>query len=248
MKGKRDRGMFEEITTEEKAIELQNQLGKRILQDSKFEEDNVRIVAGVDLAYWGKQDNEYAICCVVVIDYKTKEILETTHVLGKIAFPYIPGCLAFRELPLILKAIKKLENEPDIYIFDGNGYLHPRHMGIATHAAMYLDKPTIGVAKSYHKIEGVAFVMPKNYTNSYTDIVIRGDVYGRVLRTHKDVKPIFVSIGNFIDLETATIIIGKLITKESHVPLPIRLADLETHKWRKIYKQDNLKILTNLVY
>lgn len=140
MKGKRDKGMFEEITTEEKAIELQNRLGKRILQHSKFEEDNVRIVAGV------------------------------------------------------------------------------------------------------------AFVMPKNCTNSYTDIVIRGDVYGRVLRTHKDVKPIFVSIGNFIDLETATIIIGKLITKESHVPLPIRLADLETHKWRKIYKQDNLKILTNLVY
>jgi deoxyribonuclease V len=228
--------MFEEIKSEYEAIELQNQLRDSITQHIAFNENNIKKIAGVDLAYWRKSGEEYAVCCIIIMDYNTKEVLEKTHIVEKIVFPYIPGCLAFRELPIILKTVKTLDNEPDIYVFDGNGYLHPRHMGIATHAAIYLKKPTIGVAKNYYKIDDVEFIMPQNYNGAYTDIVINGEVYGRALRTCKDVKPIFISVGNYIDLDTTTEIVKRLVEKGSHIPIPTRLADIETHIWRTFYK------------
>ncbi|EJO5347057.1 endonuclease V [Clostridium botulinum] len=204
----------------------------------KLNYTDIRYVAGIDLAYWEKEDIECAVCCVVVINYNTKEIIDKAEYSGKIDFPYIPGCLAFRELPLVLETVKKLHINPDLYVFDGNGYLHPRHMGIATHAGIYLNKPTIGVAKSYYKIDNINFEMPENKEGAYTDIVIYGDTYGRVLRTHKNKKPIFLSVGNYIDLETSTQIVSSLITKESRIPIPTRLADIETHKMRKLYKHN----------
>ena len=109
-------------------------------------------------------------------------------------------------------------------------------MGIATHASFFLDKPTIGVAKSYLKVNGVDFNMPENKEGSYSEIIINEEVYGRTLRTRKDVKPIFISCGNYIDLDTSTEIVLSLINKESRLPIPIRLADLESHIIRKKLK------------
>jgi deoxyribonuclease V len=103
-------------------------------------------------------------------------------------------------------------------------------MGLATHAGIIIDKPSIGVAKSYYKINGVDYKMPEK---SYTDIIIGNEVYGRALRTKDDVKPIFISIGNKIDLDTATIMTIKMIDQNSRIPIPTRLADLMTHKMRK---------------
>ena len=193
----------------------------------------VSIIAGVDLAYWSVDDNEFAACCIVVLDYKTREVIEKKYAVEKVEVPYIPGCLAFREIPVFMKAYEQLENDIDVFFFDGNGYLHPRHMGLATHAGILINRPSIGVAKSYFKIDGVDFTMPANEQYSYTDIVIGNEVYGRVLRTHKDVKPIFLSIGNKIDLDTATQITNSLITNEGHIPLPTRLSDIMTHEIRK---------------
>nr|WP_242958384.1 endonuclease V [Clostridium cavendishii] len=228
--------MFSNIKSEKEAINIQRELNNFISFNSTLSLNNIKNVAGVDLAYWKSNEDEYGVCCISVIDYESKNVVENVSSMGKIDFPYIPGCLAFRELPLILETLKKLKNIPDLYIFDGNGYLHPRHMGIATHAGMYLNKPAIGVAKSYYKIDNADFIMPENIEGSYTDIVINGDTYGRVLRTHKDVKPIFISVGNHIDLESSTKIITSLVTKESHIPIPTRLADIETHKMREVYK------------
>jgi deoxyribonuclease V len=166
----------------------------------------------------------------------TKEIVEKKYVSEKIKVPYIPGCLAFREIPLFLKAYEKVETDVDVLFFDGNGYLHPRHMGLATHAGIVIGKPTIGIAKSYFKINDVDFTMPDLEENSFTDIIISGEVYGRVLRTHEAVKPIFVSIGNKIDLDTATQMASALVTKDSHIPIPTRLADIMTHEVRKAEK------------
>ena len=208
----------------------QNELRDKIEPTDKFDMDSVKLIAGVDLAYWNKGDDEYAVCCIVVIDKDTHEVIEKQHYSGKIEVPYMPGFLAFRELPLILKTVELLETSPDIFIFDGNGYLHPRHMGIATHASFYLNKPTIGIAKTYFRVDKKTdYTEPDNYAGSYTDIVIDGEIYGRALRTHKDVKPIFVSIGNFVSLDTACTLALKLTDKESHIPIPTRLADLETH-------------------
>ena len=228
--------VLKNIKDEKSAVELQNQLNKYVAIDKNLYTNKNNTCAGVDLAYWMEGDTEYAVCCITVIDLTTKEIVENVHSAGKIEFPYIPGCLSFRELPLILETVKKLKKEPDLYIFDGNGYLHPRHMGIATHAAIYLNKPAIGVAKSYYKIFDTDFIMPDEAEGSYTDIIINDEVYGRVLRTHKGVKPVFISAGNFIDIDTSTEIVKSMVTKESHIPVPTRLADLETHKMRTLYK------------
>lgn len=215
---------------QEEFLRQQNELCDKIEPTDKFDMASVKLVAGVDLAYWNKDDEEYAVCCIVVIDAETHEVVEKQHYSGKIEVPYMPGFLAFRELPLILKTVELLENSPDIYVFDGNGYLHPRHMGIATHASFYLNKPTIGIAKTYFRVDKKTdYTEPENAAGSFTDIVIDGEVYGRALRTHKDVKPIFISIGNFVSLDTACTLALKLTDKESHIPLPTRLADLETH-------------------
>ncbi|ADL52982.1 endonuclease V [Clostridium cellulovorans] len=217
------------IYEESEFINIQNQLKKKISLKNTFSKNSIKLVAGVDLAYWEKENKQYGTCCIVVIDYNTKQVVEKVNSVGEIKVPYIPGFLAFRELPLVTEALKKLVVEPDIFIFDGNGYLHFNHMGIATHASFFLNKPTIGVAKSYLRVNEADFQMPQNEEGSFTDIIINGEVYGRVLRTREDVKPIFISCGNYIDLETSTEIVLNLINNESRLPIPVRLADLETH-------------------
>ena len=218
---------------EQEFLDIQNSFREKINLKDSFKIDDIKTVAGVDLAYWTKDGQEYAVCCIVVIDFVTHEVLEKQQYSGKIEVPYIAGFLAFRELPLILETVKKLAIKPDLFMFDGNGFLHPRHMGIATHASFYLNKATVGVAKSYYRVrEGLDYSEPDTPAGSFTDIVCDGEVYGRVLRTHDGVRPVFVSAGNFISLDTATEITMKLVGKDSHIPVPTRLADLETHTAR----------------
>lgn len=227
--------MVSENQMQNNFLKIQNSLKEKIVLSDNFDKANIKTVAGVDLAYWkDKNGDEQAVCCIVVIDFDTHKVIEKKQYNGKIEVPYIPGFLAFRELPLVMKTVELLENSPDIFIFDGNGYLHPRHMGIASHASFYLNKPTIGVAKTYFRVDKKTdYTEPENLSGSFTDIVIDGEVYGRALRTHSDVKPVFLSAGNFISLETATDIVMSLVEKESHIPIPTRLADLETHTARK---------------
>ena len=215
---------------QEEFLRQQNDLCDRIDPVDRFEAGGVKRIAGVDLAYWSEGENEYAVCCIVVISADTHKVVEKQHCTGKIEVPYMPGFLAFRELPLILKTAEMLETAPDLFIFDGNGYLHPRHMGIATHASFYLNKPTVGIAKTYFRADQKTdYTEPENEAGSYTDIVINGEVYGRALRTQKDVRPVFISVGNFVSLDTACALALQLTDKESHIPIPTRLADLETH-------------------
>lgn len=212
---------------------IQNHFLKEISLKNTMIDKGIKLCAGVDLAYWNEDGTEWGICSIIVINYETRAIVEKSHSAGKVAIPYIPGYLAFRELPLVVKAARKLSNTPDLFMFDGNGYLHPRHMGLATHASLFLNKPTIGIAKSYFKVYDSDFVTPGNEAGSYKDITIGNDIYGRALRTHKDVKPIFISCGNYIDLQTTTKVTLNLINDESRLPIPVRLADLETKRMRR---------------
>lgn len=224
--------------SEEYFNSIQNDLSKRLDLHNHFSLEEINLIGGVDLAYWNNNNKEYAVCCIVVIDYNTHEVVEKKYSYGEITVPYIAGYLAFRELPLVIETAKKLETNPNILMFDGNGYLHPRHMGIATHSSFILDVATIGVAKTYYKISKTDFEMPSNSINSYTDILINGEVFGRALRTVPNVKPIFVSCGNFIDLNTALDITINLVNpKDSRLPITTRLADLETHIMREILNQ-----------
>lgn len=222
--------------TEEEFLKIQNNLKKNINLVNKLNFKQIRICAGIDIAYWEKNGATFGACSIVVIDFETKSVLEKVYSVGKIEVPYVAGFLAFRELPLILEAAKNITIDPDVFIFDGNGYLHYNNMGIATHAAFFLNKPTMGIAKTYLKIDKVDFTMPENEVGAYTDIIIKDKVYGRAVRTRIDAKPIFVSCGNDIDLETCYKIAMHLLSKDSRVPVPTRLADLETHILREKYR------------
>ncbi len=222
--------------TEQDYIKEQTELGKRFTRNNTVDISRIETVAGVDLAYWRQDGKEYAVCCIVVIDYHTFEVVERECHGDIVEVPYIPGCLAFREMPVFMETYRKVETIPDVVFFDGNGYLHPRHMGLATHAGILLEKATVGIAKSYHKIAGVDYEMPANEKMAFTDIEINGEVYGRALRTHVNVKPVFLSVGNAISLDTAMEMAGRLTTKEGHIPLPTRLADIMTHEKRKEYQ------------
>ncbi len=183
---------------------IQAYLRKKVKLETSVKDQDIKFCAGVDVAYWEEKGVEWGVCSIIVIDYETRTIVEKAVSKGEIHVPYRPGYLAFRELPLVIEAAKKLTITPDLFIFDGNGILHPRRMGIATHASFFLNKPTIGIAKSYFKIDGVDFKMPENVAGSYEDIIVKNEIYGRALRTHTDVKPIFISCGNFIDLPMTT--------------------------------------------
>ena len=219
--------------------EIQAKLRSKVDLCTHFDIGKVRLVAGVDLAYWKENHEEKAVCSIIIYDMAKKETVEAQSIQGEITVPYLPGYLSFRELPLIIEAYGLLQTKPDIVMFDGNGFLHNRNMGIATHASFSLNVPTIGVAKSYLKIEGTEFEMPINEAGAFTDIIVNGVTYGRALRTQRDVKPVFVSCGNWIDLETTTRLVMSLLNSESHLPIPVRLADIESKvKRREILAQE----------
>ena len=229
--------MENRLNMESRFIREQEKLLSSIQLKNEVNINELQYVAGVDVAYWKEIDVEYAVCCIVVIDYQSQEVIERQCYKGRVNVPYIPGCLAFREIDIVLKTTELLKHDIELYVFDGNGYLHPRHMGLATHAGILLNKPSIGIAKSYFKVANVDYSEPDNEDFAYQNIMINNEVYGRVVRTHKDVKPIFLSIGNKIDIDTATNIIMRLVTKDSHIPIPTRYADIMTHEMRKKYQQ-----------
>ena len=229
--------MENRLNMESRFIREQEKLLSSIQLKNEVNINELQYVAGVDVAYWKEIDVEYAVCCIVVIDYQSQEVIERQCYKGRVNVPYIPGCLAFREMDIVLKTTELLKHDIELYVFDGNGYLHPRHMGLATHAGILLNKPSIGIAKSYFKVANVDYSEPDNEDFAYQNIMINNEVYGRVVRTHKDVKPIFLYIGNKIDIDTATNIIMRLVTKDSHIPMPTRYADIMTHEMRKKYQE-----------
>ena len=222
---------------EQKFLEIQNRLRGQVVQTDQFKTDEISLVAGVDLAYWNGEDCEYAVCVIAVIDFHTHKMVEYQSTFDRVEIPYMPGFLAFRELPLFEQTVKKLTKKPDLFIFDGNGVLHPRQMGIATHASFSLDVPTIGVAKTFYRVsDDASYTEPGNTRGDFTDIVHDGVVLGRAVRSRPNVKPIFVSVGNRISLETATQLVMTLVDKDSRIPVPTRLADILTHQRRTSLK------------
>lgn len=214
--------------TPDRMEELQNDLRKQIEIISY--PHTPKIVCGIDLAYF--QDR--AVAVLVAMDHKSKEIIEIVHHLDIVLEPYVPGFLAYRELPLILQAWEKLTVEPDVVFFDGNGMLHPRRMGIATHAAFFLQKPTIGIAKTY--LLGTYDVV-EDQQGAYQLILDKNEQIGAVVRTQTRVKPVYVSVGNRIRLEDAIRLSLEQVATESRIPEVVRQADIWTRKLRKQYME-----------
>ena len=200
------------------AIELQRKLASSVTREDQLAK--VNLVAGVDVSL-GRQGS-LGRAAVVVLSYPSLEIVaESTHE-GPVPMPYIPGLLSFRELPLILPALEKLNVEPDLFIVDGQGIAHPRRLGIASHLGLFIDRPTIGCAKSRlcgeHDEVGAC-------AGEGQDLIEGDETIGRVLRTRVGCRPIYVSIGHKISLENAVDWVLKL-SKGYKLPEPVRQAHM----------------------
>ncbi|ANQ54414.1 endonuclease V [Thermosipho affectus] len=208
--------------TPKEAINIQNEL-KKLLKFKKFEKETF-LVAGVDLSF----PNKYGLAVIVVLDQKFN-IKEIVHHIEKVKFPYIPGLLAFREGPIFLKAWEKLKTNVDIVFFDGHGIAHPRKLGIASHMGLWIEKPTIGIAKS--KLVG-NYKEPEKKHGSFSYLEYSGERLGIVYRSKDNVKPIFISPGYLIDIGSS-LKITKLFIGKYKLPEPTRLAHIYTQKIKK---------------
>lgn len=157
----------------------------------------VHTVAGVDVGF---PDRRTARAAVVVLRFPTLQPVDWAVAQVPVTFPYIPGLLSFREMPAVLAAVQKLRQWPDLFILDAQGLAHPRRMGLASHAGLLLDRPSIGCAKS--RLIG-SYVEPGPQRGDWSPLMDGQERIGAVLRTRTGVKPVFVSVGHKVDLATA---------------------------------------------
>ena len=200
------------------ALDLQLRLASQVSRSNEVA--TPRFIAGVDISAGKAQ--RMATGAVVVLEYPELRLVETEVAQGELDFPYIPGLLSFRESPLVLAACQRLSVTPDLILVDGQGIAHPRRMGIASHLGLLLDTPTIGCAKS--RLCG-SHEEPGDKPGSYSELVDNGEAIGAVLRTKLGTKPIYVSIGHKVDLETAIYWVLKCC-RGYRLPEPTRLAHL----------------------
>lgn len=191
-------------------------LAKKVVCREEF--DKVKLVAGVDQAFI----NDEVISAIVVCDYKTLKLVEEKYAIVKAAIPYIPGYLSYREAPAIVEAYGKLEQKPDVLIVDGNGILHPRRIGMASHVGILLDLPTIGVAKNLL----LGNVMDR-------EVMVGNEVRAFELVTKEHAKPIYVSIGHKITLGSSVRIVKESMVYPHKLPEPLHLAHKKANEVRQ---------------
>jgi deoxyribonuclease V len=209
----------------EKAHKTQLKLSKQIVLEDMLPE-KIRFVAGVDVAYV----KDLAVGAVAVLDYASLELVESKTALCKTRFPYVPTLLSFRETPPTVLCIRKLRLQPNIFLVDAHGFAHPYRCGFASYLGLVIGKPTVGVAKGrlFGEVEDamsekdVAFLKHED------------EVIGAVVKTKQGCKPVYVSVGHMVLLETAVRIVRHCIC-HSRIPEPIFKAhQIATAEKRKI--------------
>ncbi|MEM3622744.1 MAG: endonuclease V [Candidatus Bathyarchaeia archaeon] len=207
----------------EKAHKAQLRLSEKIVFEDKLPK-KVRFVAGVDVAY-GK---DFSVGAVAVLDYDSLTLTESQTAICKTRFPYIPTLLSFREIPPSMLCIKKLQTTPDVFLVDGHGFAHPYRCGFASHLGLAIGKPTIGVAKDrlFGEVENI-----KNKDGS-AFLKHSNRIIGAVVTTKDGRKPVYISVGHMISLETAIKIV-KHCARSSRIPEPI----LKAHETANLVKR-----------
>jgi deoxyribonuclease V len=204
------------------AGEVQRRLRRELRIEDGVRPADVRVVAGVDNGYLAVGTPTIGCSAAVALRLPAMEIVETRQVCVPVSFPYVPGLLAFRELPAMLAALEQMETEPDVILVDAHGYAHPRRMGAASHLGLLLDRPTIGCAKS--RLVG-RYEEPPPDLGAWRPLVDRGELVGAVVRSRPTGSPLFVSPGHRISIESAVAIVLACVRGRSIMPEPTRLAD-----------------------
>jgi deoxyribonuclease V len=178
------------------AMAMQARLAAGIVREDEIGE--VARVAGVDVGF--EDGGRTTRAAVAVLNFPGLELAESAIVRSPTRFPYVPGLLSFREAPAVLDALQRLKAAPDLILCDGQGIAHPRRLGIASHIGLLANIPAIGVAKT--RLIGKHEEVP-NERGAWVPLTDRGETIGAVLRTRKDVKPLYISIGHRVSLESA---------------------------------------------
>ncbi|MBI3933730.1 MAG: endonuclease V [Acidobacteria bacterium] len=173
---------------------VQLKIPSLVVREDRFQE--IRTVAGADIAL----DASKGYAAVIVYSFPELEERERAWSARALKFPYVPGLLAFRELPLLLETFAKLRRKPDLILADGHGWAHPRRAGMACHLGLLLDTPTIGCAKS---LLAGDYMLPDAMRGSTSPLRDGQEQIGKVVRTRDGVRPVFVSCGHRVSLATA---------------------------------------------
>jgi len=188
------------------AIEIQESLLDRVVLHDDFGE--IKTVAGVDVGF--EEDNTITRAAIAVLDLKTLELIESAVARRPTTFPYVPGLLSFREIPAVLQAMLELKQPPDLLLCDGQGIAHPRRFGIAAHLGLLTDIPAVGVAKS--RLIGTHGDVPLEKGSS-VPLMNKGEQIGCVLRTRTNVKPLFISPGHRVGMQSAVDFVMRCTTR-----------------------------------
>jgi len=207
----------------------QERLRERTILVDNFEA--IQFVAGADLAFDPVTNTAFA--GVIVYRFPEMQEVERCHARRKLRFPYVPGLLSFREGPVLLAAFARLRSEPDLILIDGHGRAHPRLFGIASHIGVLLDKPTIGCAKS--RLVG-EHDEPSAKVGSTESLWFKGERVGEVLRTRDDVKPIYVTTGHRVSLDSAVGLVRQCCDG-FRIPKPTREADHYVRELRRKFQE-----------
>jgi deoxyribonuclease V len=205
----------------DEARALQHELRDRVELRDVLRPEQVRLVAGVDNSYVQGDETTTGFAAVVVLTFPELELVEQRIASRPVTFPYVPGLLSFREAPAVLAALETVEAEPDLLLFDAQGYAHPRRLGAAAHLGLFVDRPAIGCAKS--RLVG-RYEEPPREPGAHRPLVDRGETVGAVVRTRPSATPLFVSPGHLITIDTAVELVLACCRSGRRLPEPTRLA------------------------
>lgn len=206
------------------AVALQQQLRDQI-QLTPLQKP-IQTIGGADISF--NKYSEVVYAGIVILSYPELQVIHTASVISTTRFPYVPGLLAFREVPALIEAWNKLEVKPDVLVLDGHGIAHPRRMGIATHFGLVAGTPTIGCAKS---LLAGKYEEPGDKTFDSSPLIYKSDVIGTVLRTKPRCNPVYVSPGHLVTMDESLAIIKNCVRKY-RIPEPTRLAHLLVNQVR----------------
>ncbi len=197
-------------------------IAKQVKTEDTVKLNEIKRIAGFDVTFF----KDKAVCAAVVLDFKTMTVLERKYSLTKAEMPYVPGFLAFREGPAILQTYYDLEYDPDILMVDGHGIAHPLRAGLASYVGVELGKPCIGIAKSILVGEIVD-----------DKVVIADEVRGRLVKTRDYAKPLIVSPGHLISVDTAAEVVKRCIVPPHKLPEPLHQAHRFADKMAEKYQE-----------
>lgn len=179
------------------AIKIQENLRNHVAIQSLADE-SIQYIAGVDVGF--PHGKEIARAAIAILDYSSLKLVDQALAELPVTFPYVPGLLSFREIPVILSALEKLTITPDLLVIDGHGLAHPRRFGLACHLGVLLDIPTIGCGKSI--LVGAHDPLDEK-RGSFTNLIVQSEIVGAAVRTRDRVKPVYISVGHRVDLTSA---------------------------------------------